>query len=119
MKSASILLLLLLELFSLPVFALRCAHHVIEINDSTVDVLRKCGQPYSLDSHVERRTVGSFAAINETPVVPIINGQQYITEVDVTVEEWVYDYGRTRMQQYLRFENGRVKETKALGRGEE
>jgi len=119
MKLTSILLLLLLEFFSVPVFALRCEHHVIEINDSTTDVLRKCGEPYSIDSHVERRTVSSFAAINDTPVVPIINGQQYVTEVDVNVEEWVYDYGRTRMQQYLRFENGRVKETKALGRGEE
>jgi len=40
--------------------------------------------------------------------------QQY---EEIQVDEWVYNLGRLRLRQYLRFENGRLKEVKSLGRG--
>ncbi|MEQ1528847.1 MAG: DUF2845 domain-containing protein, partial [Methylococcales bacterium] len=32
-------------------------------------------------------------------------------------EEWVYNFGRSRLKQHLRFENGVLKEIRNLGRG--
>jgi hypothetical protein len=37
--------------------------------------------------------------------------------VDIIVEEWVYNFGSSRLQQYLRFENGRLMEIRNLERG--
>jgi hypothetical protein len=36
---------------------------------------------------------------------------------EIQIEEWVYNFGSSRLKQYLRFENGELKEIKSLGRG--
>lgn len=131
MKSLSLLLLSSCLLFSSTVFALRCGHVLVDLGDSKQDVLDKCGDPESVDSHIESRGVVSstnasqYAGISQNNPNGLRSytggalsyGQQQYGEITVIVDEWIYDFGRRRLQQYLRFENGRLKEVKTLGRG--
>ena len=110
--------------FSPVSFAIRCGHELVDLGDHKQDVLRKCGEPESIDTHIEIRGVSDFA--DETQYLPdgmrrfpnasVSIGQQRYMEVEVVVEEWVYDFGRRRFKQYLRFENGRLRQINNLGR---
>lgn len=125
MKHSRLLLLFLFLSFSPTVFALRCSHELVSLGDYKQDVIDKCGEPISIDSHIERRADSNFAnlsnrfsnGIRQLPNTAIHFGQQHYTEIEVIVEEWVYDFGHSKFRQYLRFENGRLKEIKRLGRG--
>jgi len=125
MKRVKFIFLLFSLLFSQAIFALRCGHELVDLGDNKKDVLNKCGEPESIDTHVERRGSSNFAngsryfgnKSRQHPGASITYGQHHYVEVDVLVEEWIYDFGRRRLQQYLRFENGRLKEIKTLGRG--
>ncbi len=89
-------------------FAMRCGHDLVGVGDRKQDVLDRCGQPDSIDTHTE--------IIGRTTRFPYrtMDIQEY---EEVQVEEWVYNLGSLRLQQYLRFENGVLKEVKSLGRG--
>lgn len=106
--------------FTSNVFALRCGHQLVNVGDSKHDVLAICGQPESVDTHIERRGASQFVRGQQRAGKQngIGYGQQQYIEIDVEVEEWIYDFGSRRLQQYLRFENGRLKEIKNLGRGD-
>jgi len=125
MKHSKLLLFSLFLIFSPTVFALRCGHELVNLGDYKQDVIDKCGEPISIDSHIERRGDSNFTnlsrrfsnGIRSLPNTSINFGQQYYTEVEVTVEEWIYDFGHRKFRQRLRFENGRLKEIKRLGRG--
>jgi hypothetical protein len=123
MSIAKISLFLFCLSISPPTFALRCGHELVDIGDNKNDVLDKCGDPESVDSHIERRGASNYAnaRIGDGQYNrgnSLGYGQQHYIEIDVLVEEWVYDFGRRRLQQYLRFENGRLKEIKTMGRGD-
>lgn len=89
-------------------YAMRCKHEVIMLGYSKGDVLARCGEPES----VETRT----AIVGSTLHYPrrTLDIQQY---EEVRIEEWIYNFGPYRLQQYLLFENGRLIEIKNLGRG--
>lgn len=120
----SFMFVVLLLSFSRPVLALRCDSWVVEPGDSQQDVYDACGEPDSVDSHYERRGNNTYAEFG-----PYYNGSGYrggggfrygqdnYREIEVLVEEWVYDFGRSRLRQQLRFENGRLKEVVDIGRG--
>ena len=99
-----------------PAFALRCGRALVDIGDYKEDVYDKCGEPDRVESHYERRgnIVNSDARLygsrrpNGFPNSSTGVGQGFYREVEVQVEEWVYDFGRTRLRQLLRFENGRL-----------
>jgi hypothetical protein len=124
MKPSEFILLFLMLFISAPSFALRCGHDLVDLGDNQEDVIDKCGEPESIDTHIERRRTGNYANIGHygngqrRPRTSFGYGQNNFVEVDVVVEEWIYDFGRRRLQQYLRFENGKLKEIKALGRGD-
>ncbi|MDD2723073.1 MAG: DUF2845 domain-containing protein [Methylovulum sp.] len=126
MKHIKLTFLLFALLFSQAIFALRCGHELVDLGDNKEYVFNKCGEPESVDTHIERRGASNFAngsryfgnRSGQYPGASIAYGQQQYVEVDVLVEEWIYDFGRRRLQQYLRFENGRLKEIKTLGRGD-
>jgi hypothetical protein len=122
MKQSKILLLYFFFLFSDAAFALRCGEKVIDLGDNKEDVIEKCGEPESIENHIERRGSSNFASGSQYqpngnmphPNSSFNYGQQQYVEIEVVVEEWVYDFGRRRFQQYLRFENGRLKEIRHL-----
>lgn len=122
MRVTKLHLLGLCLFISQPVWALRCGHELIELGYTKQEVFDKCGDPESIDTHVERRATGSFIGSSQfsnqaVPNSALNYGQQIYGEVDVVVDEWIYDFGRRRLQQYLRFENGRLRDIQTLSRG--
>ncbi len=89
-------------------FAMRCGQKLVEPGNRRSDVIARCGQPDSIETHT--KIIGS--TLNYPYGTPYL--QQY---EEVQVEEWIYNFGSSRLQQYLRFENGRLKEVRSLGRG--
>jgi|GEM_PF-249878 len=105
----SLLYLALLLGLSAPAYALRCGHSLVDLGERKLDVLDKCGEPDTVDQHIETRTqqngitVGSVYP-NENIGVGV--DQQHYISVQVVVDEWLYDFGHKRFRQLLRFENG-------------
>ena len=88
--------------------SLRCGHKLVMLGDYKGDVLEKCGQPES----VEYRT----RIVGWAPPHPRRTfGVQIFDEIQI--EEWIYNFGRYRFQQLLRFENGVLVEIDSIGRG--
>jgi hypothetical protein len=99
--------LLLLMPHSGPAATLDCSGGIISEGDARADVLAKCGQPDSKESHdeelIERAGPGTR--------------QKTFT----TVEEWTYDFGPSRFSRIVTFRNGRVADIRSgnygYGRG--
>lgn len=105
----SFLFCFLLFLFSFNIeSALRCGNRLVELGDYKSDVLALCGEPESIETRT--KVVGSTLHHPRRT----LDIQQF---EEIQVEEWVYNFGSSRLQQYLRFENGELKEIKDLRRG--
>ncbi|MDD5319126.1 MAG: DUF2845 domain-containing protein [Methylococcales bacterium] len=119
MKQSRLLIISLCFLFSHPVFALRCGQALVDIGSYKEVVIDKCGEPESIETHIEIRGVTDRfgARIRPSPGTSINFGQQHYTEIEVVVDEWIYDFGPRRFQKSLRFENGRLTEINDLGYG--
>jgi hypothetical protein len=83
-----------------------------------------CGEPYSAQTHTEivgssyNTDARSYNGINgQFPNSSLGAGVENFRQIQITVDEWIYDFGRSRMRQFLRFENGRLREIKNLSRG--
>jgi hypothetical protein len=118
-------LLLLSLMISQSAFALRCGPYVINEGMYKGEVYGKCGPATSVESHIETRGTGNIIQNqqffggqgNTFPNSGFGYGQNYTTQVGVVVEEWIYNFGSSRLQQYLRFENGKLIEIRNLSRG--
>jgi len=104
--------------------ALRCGSELVEIGDLEEDVEAICGEPYSAQTHTEivgssyNTEARSYNGINgQFPNSSLGAGVENFRQIQITVDEWIYDFGRSRMRQFLRFENGRLREIKNLSRG--
>lgn len=125
MKPLRYTLLLLSLVISQNVLALRCGHYVITTGMSRNEVYRKCGEPDSVDTRFSSRGYGNSIDSRQYSGRPgssyapgsLNLGQSYFTQEDIVIEEWIYNFGASRIQQYLRFENGRLQEIRDLGRG--
>jgi len=109
MKKYTAWVLMLFFSFSFEAFsAMRCGRNLINLGDYKNDVIDLCGEPET----IEKRT----KVIGSTLHHPrrTLDIQQF---EEIQVEEWVYNFGPHRLQQYLRFENGELKEIKSLRRG--
>lgn len=89
-------------------YAMKCGHNLVVEGDYIEEVLAKCGEPDSVQTHTE--------VVSRTLRFPYktLDTTEYI---EIRVEEWIYNFGPSRFQQYLRFENGELVEVKSLGRG--
>ncbi|WP_394752466.1 DUF2845 domain-containing protein [Crenothrix sp.] len=125
MKGLHGFIFLLCMSFSQQLFALKCEHRIVEPGDFKQFVYDLCGEPASASFHVERRQVFNDAHIRQFGFGNnrqfqnnrFNYGQAYGQEVDILVDEWIYDFGHSRLRQYLRFENDQLKEIRDLGRG--
>ncbi len=81
-------------LWAAPAAALRCGTDLVHEGDHKIEVLNKCGEPLWQerwrDEVFER---SSFDTLEKRTIV---------------VEEWIYDFGPTRLLYIVRFRNGRV-----------
>ncbi|NOT10756.1 MAG: DUF2845 domain-containing protein [Methylococcaceae bacterium] len=108
MKYRTTWILILSFCLSNVALAMRCGRDLVELGYSKVDVLRRCGDPESVETR--SKLVGStFHFPHRTIDIQEFN--------EIQVEEWIYNFGPSRLRQYLRFENGELKEIKTLGRG--
>ncbi|MDD5124589.1 DUF2845 domain-containing protein [Methylovulum sp.] len=119
MKWFSLIIFLLCVPFSQTAFALRCQHELVKLGDHKMTVSALCGVPETIDRHIERRGASNSAGISRRYLKGRLSyGQNQYREIEVSVEEWVYNFGSTRLRQYLRFENGRLTDIETLGRGD-
>ena len=101
------LLLLLLILAPAGALALRCAGGLVSQGDHKVEVLAACGDPLFREQVVEYpfrvRELGGLPHLEYLPLA-------------VVTEEWVYEFGRQRFRQLLRFRNNRVTSIETLSK---
>jgi hypothetical protein len=82
-------------------FAFRCGSGLVEKGDRKIEVLKKCGEPVSVDE---------WEAIRRTPASRF--GLRTSGLEKVRVEEWTYNFGPQKFLQIYQFENGEVVEMK-------
>jgi hypothetical protein len=102
------LLIVLLTVAVNEASAFRCGARLVAIGDSKYEVLKKCGEPASVESWLEKR-------VEPYSVEPFSDGQRFYvqnptfaTVVYIAVEQWLYDFGRNRFLITLLFENNRL-----------
>ena len=91
--------------------ALRCGNRLVDIGARTTHVLERCGEPVSVDRWTETRTLHEYYRLYN-------RNYEWREPVVIVIEEWLYDFGSTRFQRLLRFENGVLKKIESLRYGE-
>lgn len=81
--------------------AFRCGNDLVQKGDRKIEVLKKCGEPASVDEWEEIKNVRTFRF-----------GFGFDNVVKVKVEEWTYNFGPNVFMQIYQFENGEVVDMK-------
>ncbi len=103
--------------------AFRCDSYVIDVGMHKAEVMKKCGNPATRDQRVERRRIGVRQSMGNQVLPPVTmqgnrNAVDYEREIEIQIEEWVYNFGSQRFMQLLTFEDGRLKQIQDLGYGQ-
>jgi hypothetical protein len=101
----------------------RCNSYVIDVGMHKMEVLKKCGNPATRDQRVERRRIGVRQSTGNQVLSPVTmqgdrNAVDYEREIEIQIEEWLYNFGPQRFMQLLTFEDGRLKQIQDLGYGQ-
>lgn len=104
-----ILLMLFTMLLASEAWALRCGNQLVQVGDHKIEVLDRCGEPDMVD-----RRMGIRGSRLRHPPQGALELSQY---EEIEIEEWVYDLGPRKFRQFLRFENGVLKDIDQLGYG--
>lgn len=95
-------------------WSMRCKSYVIDTGMPKMEVVQKCGEPSSRDTRTERRTMrvreSQRRDYNKSSV-------EVEREIEITVDEWIYNFGPNQFMQQLIFENGKVVQIRDLGYG--
>ena len=98
---------LLLPELSSAADSLRCDNKLVQEGDSQYEVKSLCGVPDDVQQRTEsrrvQRAVQRPCAHGSGSCVVVVDDY-----VEVTVDEWVYDFGPRRFLQYLTFEGGQL-----------
>jgi hypothetical protein len=100
MGISNLLLAFLLMLYADAAFSIstmRCGNRLVELWDDKYKVLEICGEPESISYRT--KIVGSTLRHPRRT----LDIEEY---EEILIEEWVYNFGRKRIKQLLRFENG-------------
>ncbi len=92
-------------------YALRCGTELVSKKDPKIEVVRKCGDPVSIEAWMaydviprhygHRKHHATFGGV----------------VISIAVEEWIYNFGPHRLMHLLRFENGYLVRMGTLGYG--
>jgi hypothetical protein len=85
--------------------SMRCQNRLISLGYTMLDVRSLCGPADQMDQRTELRTVQRRVRV---PCAAGVCWTLVADQVEVTVEEWIYDFGKQRFQQFLTFESGRL-----------
>ncbi|MDC8769970.1 DUF2845 domain-containing protein [Roseateles albus] len=123
MKSKPVLVaaILALSLFTHApsAWAFRCNSYIIDAGLHKAEVLKKCGPPSTRDVRLERRIirVREYQQATTRQAGAIGNSVEVEREIQVSIEEWVYNFGPQQFMQLLIFEDGRLKSVQDLDYG--
>lgn len=103
--------------------AFRCDSFVIDVGMHKAEVMKKCGVPAMRDQRIEKRRqsltqMQSKSLVRSLPTQATQNFVQSERELEIQIEEWVYNFGSQRFMQLLIFEDGRLKQIQDLGYGQ-
>jgi hypothetical protein len=96
--------------FSTPVFAigLRCGTRLITVGDTKAKVISECGVPDYKEESVEERIMRDYHSPAYYKDDYDWSREPFLVKTLVKIEEWYYNFGRTRLIHYLRFRNGKL-----------
>jgi hypothetical protein len=115
LSAAAILGAALLETNSANAATLTCRDRIVSSGDTQYEVRSVCGEPDASARRVEYRTVRRpGGCINVGGRVRC--GSQEVT-IEITVDEWTYDFGSNRFIQFVTFEDGRLVRVDSGGYG--
>ena len=99
----ALLLAALVVLFPHASIAMRCGNDLVDVNDTKIEVLKKCGEP-ALKEEIGEDT--SF----ENDYLGRRKEKRY-------VEQWTYNFGSTRFIYILTIKSGKVVDIRTLDKG--
>jgi len=113
MKITPLCLLIIFSLvfgFSTRVFAigLRCGTRLITVGYTKSKVISECGVPDYKDEWEEERIMRDFHSLAYYKDDYEWGREPFLVKTVVKIEEWYYNFGRTRLTHYLRFRNGKL-----------
>lgn len=103
-----LLLLCLLALAAGPAQALRCGSGIVDVGDTTLDLLRTCGKPV-LKERFEEPLVGRRYDPGTGSYFPYAGTSSY--------DVWTYNFGPSRFVQRIIIQNGRIYRIESEGYG--
>lgn len=80
----------------------------VKVGDHLTNVVKNCGQPDHANQRTDVRTIKRKVRRWLSPVDSI--EEEHAEEVQVQVDELVYEFGPNRFTQFCHFENGRLAE---------
>lgn len=97
-----------------PASAFWCEGRLVLEGDRAYEVRSRCGEPASEITRMESRTSYRGGAVDRGSGTVYGGSTDTVT---VQVDIWVYDFGRTRFMEELRFHDGVLVSMTRLGRG--
>ena len=106
--------------------ALRCGHKLVSEGDYIEQVRDRCGDPMAIDTYtiireerihypghyyLQKHTYPHYAKEYD------YGARSRSVQIEIFVEEWVYNFGPRRLMRRLRFENGILREIDELDHG--
>lgn len=108
------------------VMALRCGHKLVSEGDYIEQVRHRCGDPMAIDTYtiireqrihyprhyyLSNKAFPYYAHKSDYGVV------RRSGQIEIFVEEWVYNFGPRKLMRRLRFENGILRDIDELDHG--
>jgi len=84
----------------------RCGTRLVGLGDHVYDVRSKCGDPDLVTQKIEKRRVKH--RVRRWSPKGFAQDLTEEREIEVLIDEWVYDLGETRFIRYVWFEDNRV-----------
>jgi len=105
---ASLSLLACLALCALPAHALRCGNNIVSEGDSTMLLLRNCGEPTLKEQFVDRIPVRTYDQVTNA----------YFTAYgEQPYDVWTYNFGPRRFVQRITIKGGKIHRIESQGYG--
>jgi len=108
---------LALECGASTVLSMRCGVNLVTTGQFSYEVLYRCGEPVQQNVKTIYRSVNYRDVFGFPGDGRVHRGNLSPIVVPVQIEEWIYDFGSTRLRRRLLFEDGQLVEIEVLDRG--
>ncbi|MGB5734726.1 MAG: DUF2845 domain-containing protein [Thiohalocapsa sp.] len=101
-------LLCCLLLGAAPAYALRCGNNVVSEGDSTLLLLRHCGEPTLKEQVVDRVPVRAYDQFRD---------EYYLLYEEQSYDVWTFNFGPRRFVQRITIKGGKIYRIESQGYG--